>query len=257
MRNFICEKCGCEHYPLKIKACEEIKKAKKNLMKHNPTYGDRYYGYLRCNCCNSHDIQITNAVVTFNERTEELGSEDMNCPKCQVIEKGCNLTDENMPCFCNGHNCTPGVCADCTYPSEPKETMEEDWEKECICLQAPLRCEWCKGKRWGEYIPKPKKIIEEDWMKAIDQEGCCGGDSYCQGIKHNEDIISFIKSLKSRWQDEAREEYREKMINNFKSVCELKRNGDVKYFKDEFVQGMEIWEDYLPQKILDLILNTL
>ncbi len=53
----------------------------------------------------------------------------------------------------------------------------------------------------------------------------------------------------------ARAKERQGMINKYKSICTLKYNGDVKYFKPDLIEDFEVWEDVLPQKILDVLLN--
>jgi len=143
--------------------------------------------------------------IEGTDRLCEVCSCSMGIQKAEVVvEKGCNLTDPDMPCFCSGHNCTPGVCADCTYPSQPQpKESEEKCNMNLIChchqhgsqrpcpntdCEALEKCNCCEPKE------------SEDWENGM-EEGC--DDATCCGLSYEK-----IKFLKSRWQSEAREEER-------------------------------------------------
>lgn len=55
--------------------------------------------------------------------------------------------------------------------------------------------------------------------------------------------------------ERGREEQRKETIEKFKDVCLLKTDGDVKYFKPEFIEDVEIWEDALPRRIMKILNN--
>lgn len=107
---------------------------------------------------------------------------------------------------------------------------------------------------------KDKELLEElfkefkDMCKYLNNKlgnkPCPRCDTNYTGLKWQvEDLIDAARS-------EAKREERERIINNYKSICELKFNGEVKYFKSEFTEDFDAWEDVLPQKILDVILNN-
>ncbi len=245
MSNFICEKCGvaildsprgyitgCEHYPIsgtpkevKIKSvtcyecngvCDSVNDFQQHWLKEHyvwkcphGTIGtegtscpscpgedhitniDKMIGYLRGKDDSQPKEVTKNKEGVYKENVCEV---DCKCHDGGYSIKGCVCCIGKPDCKHENHDFQ---CSDCGKYFKPKETTEEDWEKDFLIWLETHHTDWGQGQV---------------------------------------DLVAKIKSLKSQWEKNAREEERKRIAER---IGQIGRNEVV----DELLRENKILND--------------